>query len=89
MLLTASAVFSLMHFIAKREGFYHAGSLPQRNNNPCALVYAGQVAALPGRSKHSLAWFPTAADGWLACERDIRKKDARGGSFHRAWEYLR
>lgn len=83
----AEAIFVLTHSIAKREGFYVHGSLPQRLNNPCALVYAGQLAAVAHHS--GFAKFPTPTDGWFACERDIRKKMSRGSSLHRAWRYLR
>ena len=86
-LASAVSVVSLMHVIAVREGFYRHGSLPARHHNPCALVYAKQLGAIPG--DHGFAWFVGDADGWMACERDLRKKIARGGNLSKAWEYLK
>ena len=88
MILTATiTVASLMHTIAVREGFYRRDSLPARYHNPCALVYARQLGAVPGA--RGFAWFVGDADGWMACERDLRKKIARGGNLSKAWEYLK
>ncbi len=48
--------------IAKAEGFYVEGSLPQRRNNPGSLKLSGD----------SLTGFPSVEDGWNALRKQIR-----------------
>lgn len=52
---TSNVVTNLANAIAQEEGFYVAGSIPQRQNNPGNLTVAGQITT-----------YPTAAAGWSA-----------------------
>jgi hypothetical protein len=65
--------------IARMEGFYVAGSLAQRNNNPGNLMYAGQAGAVPAPATFgTFAKFSTVELGWQALYRQIQL-DARRG----------
>lgn len=50
-----SRIFALGQAVAKAEGFFVTGALPQRRNNPGDLTGAGGVVST----------YATAADGWL------------------------
>lgn len=80
----------LSEIIARKEGFYVKGSIPQRSNNPCALVFTRQRGAVPGPKYRNgyYARFKTAAAGWAACQADIQSKLERGIPLKRAWKYL-
>lgn len=86
-MLIETTIVLLYQFIRVREGFFRNGSLPQRLHNPCALVYAGQVGAIP--ADRGFAWFVADEDGAMACGRDIEKKLREHRSLRRAWRYLR
>lgn len=73
--------------IARHEGFYHAGSLPQRLNNPGSLKYVGQAGAV--RDHAGFARFPSAEDGWAALQQDVEGKYARGIPLRHAWKYFK
>ena len=79
-------VGTLARYIAKREGFFVRGTLPWRMNNPGSLVYVGQLHAQ--RGDRGFARFNTPQDGWMALEKDLRRKLLRGVRLNRAWEYL-
>ncbi len=84
-------VGALARSIAKREGYYHRGSLPQRMNNPGALVYAGQPDATRGavgREGNVYAKFKDPESGWAALEALVRKRMA-SGTLNKAWRYLK
>lgn len=53
--------------IAKQEGFYVAGSVPQRSNNPGDLKIPGKPT-LPGTS---ITMFASADLGWAALHRQL------------------
>jgi hypothetical protein len=69
-------VSKLAEAIARKEGFYVAGSLPQRQNNPGDLRHA------PGENHpgnpDAVGAFPTAEAGWAALERQLGLYAARG-----------
>ena len=73
--------------IALHEGWYRAGSLPQRLNNPGAIKYAGQAGA--SLSVHGFAHWDSPLEGWAELERLVARKRAAGADFRRAWAYLR
>jgi hypothetical protein len=58
--------------IARFEGFYSAGSRPQRNNNPGDLKFAGQAGAI-GKDAAGFAIFPDAATGFQALYNQLNK----------------
>jgi len=58
-------VLKLAHVIAIQEGFYKAGTVARRNNNPGNLVYVGQSKAI-GQDKNGFCIFATEQDGWDA-----------------------
>lgn len=60
--VTSDRVLRIARAIAKAEGFYVEGSLPNRSNNPGALKLDGQ----------SLSRFPDAESGWLALYQQVR-----------------
>lgn len=72
--------------IARREGFFHPGTLPQRLNNPGSIKYVGQVGASPG--PHGFAMWDSAIEGWSALERLVAHKRETGENLRRAWAYL-
>src|SRR5215471_15765462 len=53
--VTSDVVSRLSEAIARAEGFYVSGSIPQRQNNPGDLTAGGTIMT-----------FATAADGWNA-----------------------
>lgn len=71
--------------IATREGYWHQGSLVRRFNNPCALVFIGQILATEDPSKY--ARFSSANAGWFACDQDLDHKLRHGIKFGIAWPY--
>lgn len=91
MLLLMSAdwylfVDDLVGKLAKREGAFVAGQIPNRLKNPCALSFAHQQGAVDG--ERHFAEFKTMADGWAACQRDVDLKRSRGISdaeIYRNW----
>lgn len=59
----------LAEAIAHQEGFYVAGSLPQRQNNPGDLRHApGETH--PG-NPDAVGCFPDVATGWAALDRQL------------------
>lgn len=80
LLLTASAlgqspkVEALAHAIAKAEGFYVKGSLPNRLHNPgdiraTGIYYPGQI----GRNKNGYAIFADDSSGFAVLHRQIQR----------------
>lgn len=61
---TTRGVRALAEAIAKAEGYYVAGSIPSRRNNPGNLK-------LPHFGGDGIDAFPTAAEGWAALYRQI------------------
>lgn len=59
-----SVVKRLANAIAVFEGFFQTGTLPNRLNNPGALIYIGQSKAV--KDKSGFAHFLTKEDGWNA-----------------------
>ena len=78
---------ALAAHIARMEGYPVPGSLARRQFNPGCLAYAGQPGA--ARGSQGYARFPTAVDGFMALDRDLRAKLARGYPLGRAWPYLK
>ncbi len=59
--------------IATQEGFYVAGSRPQRNNNPCDLRADGIVwKGQSGTDAAGFCIFDTVEDGWRAGRLDVQ-----------------
>lgn len=77
----------LVTFIARREGWWHDGSLVRRTHNPGALRYAAQPGASPG--PRGFAMFDSDLEGWEALERLIAHYRDAGHRWRRAWPYLR
>ena len=63
--------------IAHEEGFYVAGSLPQRNNNPGDLRH-GNGEIHPDNQPNAVGSFATPEEGWAALNRQLRLDAARG-----------
>ena len=83
---TCTGYRSVVYKIAKREGFNKLNSLPQRQNNPCSLIFTGQRGAVKG--KRGFATFMTLNDGFEACEMDVSRKLRAGIKLHKGWKYL-
>lgn len=62
--VVAAKVQRLAEAIAWAEGFYTAGSVPQRNNNPGDLKISSVASVGADKSGHLI--FKTAEDGWRA-----------------------
>lgn len=72
----------LAEAIARQEGFYVEGSLPQRNMNPGDLRHApGETH--PG-NPNAVGAFPNLAAGWAALERQLGLYAARGLTVQQA-----
>src|SRR5271165_3492446 len=71
----ATPVSKLTHAIAKAEGFYKKGTLPNRYHNPGDIrsklrhAYPGQI----GLNKHGYVIFRDDASGWAALTAQIDK----------------
>lgn len=76
----------LAAYIARMEGYFVEGSLPQRQNNPGALVFVGQRGATLGENGYAHFGNPTL--GWEALERDLTAKIGREFDLGKAWPYL-
>ena len=59
---TKSVIQRLAGAMAQVEGFYITGSIAQRNNNPCCMVYSPYQAG----KKDGFAYFNTDGEGWDA-----------------------
>ena len=68
-----SLVDDLASAIARYEGFYTAGSLAARNNNPGNLRSWGSYPVVNGYVQ-----FPDAATGWAALRAQVTKNIGRG-----------
>ncbi len=68
---------SISQAIATMEGFYTAGSIAQRNNNPGNLRSWGSNPVVDGYAK-----FPTVADGWAALNQQVNLNISRGLSLY-------
>lgn len=66
-------VDDLAQAIARYEGFYTAGTLAQRNNNPGNLRSWGSYPVVNGYVQ-----FPDAASGWAALRAQVSKNIGRG-----------
>lgn len=73
--------------IAGQEGFFKRGTLPQRQNNPGALIYRGQPRAK--RGNRGFANFERAGDGWRALRNDLLAKREQGIKLNKGWKYLK
>jgi hypothetical protein len=60
--------------IARAEGFYVSGSLPQRNNNPGSLRIHGET--------DTISKFSTVEDGWSALYRQINLIFSRDSNYY-------
>ncbi len=67
----------LAHLIAIEEGFYVAGSIPQRNNNPGDLRHAPDETH-PEDAPNSVGAFETPEKGWAMLERQLELFAGRG-----------
>lgn len=76
----------VVYKIARKEGWYKRGTLPQRLNNPGSLVFAHQRGAT--RHKSGFAQFGSSVLGWNALQRDVENKLQRKKSLRLAWAYL-
>jgi hypothetical protein len=71
--------------IARMEGFYKAGSLAQRNNNPGNIRrWSPKVPVVDGFSK-----FPTAGEGWAALRRQVDRNVGRGLTLYQFFAGVR
>ena len=77
---------SIVYHIARSEGFYKRGSLPNRLHNPGSLVYARQHGAVHHRS--GFAQFATNQEGFEALDRYVSSKLRRHIKLHKGWKYL-
>ena len=77
---------AVVEYIALKEGFHVAGSIPARLHNPGALVFCGQPGAR--RGVHGFAMFTDDEHGWRALDIDVWKKRSRGISLRKGWAYL-
>lgn len=74
----------LAEAIARMEGFYLNGTVPNRLNNPGDLVFVGQHGAKPhpitGKDGKVRTYceFATTEDGWAALHRQIQLDAGRG-----------
>lgn len=73
----------LAQLIAREEGFYVPGSLPQRNNNPGDLRHAPDETH-PELTPNSVGAFPDAATGWKALEHQLSLYAGRGLTLQQA-----
>jgi hypothetical protein len=71
MTLNPLADSKLADAIAHQEGFYVAGSLPQRNNNPGDLRH-GNAEVHPDNQPDAVGSFATPELGWAALNRQLR-----------------
>jgi len=76
----------IVEYIAVREGFHKAGSLPARLHNPGSLKFRGQAGA--ERGERGFASFPSDAVGWCALERDWAAKIRHHVPLRVGWRYL-
>lgn len=67
----------IAELIAKEEGFYVDGSIPQRQHNPGDLRHAPGESH-PEGSPNSVGSFPDDAAGWAALERQLGLYAERG-----------
>ena len=66
----------LAQLIAKREGFYVKGSVPNRDNNPGDLRHSPH-SQHPGDA-NAIGQIDTVSDGWADLERQLTRDSARG-----------
>lgn len=64
------SIRELAEAMARFEGFYREGSLPQRYNNPCALRWSKYQS----KQKNGFAVFSTAERGWKGAIYDLSCK---------------
>jgi hypothetical protein len=67
----------LAFLIAKEEGFFVSGSLPQRNNNPGDLRHSNHSEHSPD-APNAIGDIDTVADGWADLERQLQIDASRG-----------
>lgn len=67
----------LAELIAREEGFFVPGSLPQRDNNPGDLRHAPN-ASHAGESANAIGIEPSAQTGWDDLERQLKLYASRG-----------
>jgi len=84
----------IVYKIARVEGFYVPGSIPDTHHNPGNLVFTHQPGAKPGAhgqlpGKLRFAKFKTDAEGWLALEMDLAKKKYRKSAMRKAWTWMK
>jgi len=57
--------------IGHAEGFFNAGTRPNRNNNPGDFILAPPATAYTDKSDGTYAIFDSVADGWQALEDEL------------------
>lgn len=73
----------LAYLIAKEEGFFKLGSLPQRNSNPGDLRHSPH-SSHTGEGPDDVGVIDTVADGWADLERQLQLWAGRGLTLERA-----
>jgi hypothetical protein len=73
----------LAQLIAKEEGFYVEGSIPNRDNNPGDLRHSPH-ADHSGEGPDDIGVIDTSADGWADLERQLRLYAERGLTLRQA-----
>lgn len=68
----------LLSAVATAEGFFVSGTIPQRNNNPGDLDFAGQLGAV---ANGRFAQFDSIGRGTAACLRQIVADIQRGDTL--------
>lgn len=68
---------SIAQAIATMEGYFTAGTIADRNNNPGNLLAMGQAGQI-GVDSRGFAIFATPEDGWNALENQISLDASRG-----------
>lgn len=72
----------LAQLIAREEGFFSAGTLPQRNHNPGDLRHSPH-SQHPG-DPDAIGAIDTDADGWADLDRQLRMYAERGLTLQQA-----
>jgi hypothetical protein len=76
-MISDSLIKRFAEAIAKQEGFYVEGSVPQRANNPTDLTDDGDVGygtiQTSGPDGSKITIYPNVNDGWAAAYRKFRR----------------
>lgn len=71
--------------IGHGEGFFNAGTRPNRNNNPGDFVLAPPATAYTDKSDGTYAIFDTVADGWQTLEDELDLWRRNASPVYKEW----